>query len=161
MILNVRMVRERAGVLVVVVVNCVATLLINIIADHVKDQESVAMVKLSLNADFVMALASVSTIEGEVFAGIVQERVFALIIKKEHYALSAWVVLFARMVKEKINAQNVQEHKFASMGSLNMVVYNAVLLYANIATTSIVVPIAMVPKFVNLEMNLTTQDVEH
>ena len=103
MILNVRMVRERAGVLVVVVVNCVATLLINIIADHVKDQESVAMVKLSLNADFVMALASVSTIEGEVFAGIVQERVFALIIKKEHYALSAWVVLSVNMVKEKID----------------------------------------------------------
>ena len=97
------MVRERAGVLVVAVVNYAAILSINIIADHVKDQVYAAMANLNLIADFVMALASVSTIEGEVFAGIVQERVFALIIKKEHYALSAWVVLFARMVKEKID----------------------------------------------------------
>ena len=121
---------------------------------------SVAMVKLSLNADFVMALASVSTIEGEVFVGIVLGRVFALIIKKEHYALSAWVVLFARMVKEKINAQNVRARKFVSMESLSMVVYSAVQLYANIATTSIVVPIATVPKFVIHERNLTIPDVE-
>ena len=42
-----------------------------------------------------------------------------------------------------------------------MVVYNAVLLNANIATTSIVVPIATVPKFVIHERDLTIQDVEH
>ena len=154
------MVRERAGVLVVAEVNYAAILSTNIIADRVKDQVYAAMANLNLIADFVMELASVSTIEGEVFAGIVQERVFALIIKKEHYALSAWVVLFARMVKEKINAQNVRAHKFVSMESLSMVVYSAVQLYANIATTSIVVPIAAVPKFVIREKNLTIPDVE-